>query len=160
MKKYSIFVLFVLTMMLLPRLAFSHCEIPCGIYDDQLRAQTIAEHLSTIKKSMTKIKELSATGDKNYNQIVRWVSNKEEHANEIQDIVHQYFMTQRIKPVDAEDKDAYAKYVKEVTLLHQMLVYAMKTKQTTDVAHVEKLQGLLDQFSESYFGHKIEAHAH
>jgi nickel superoxide dismutase len=37
----------------------------------------------------------------NYNQLVRWIMNKETHADEIQRIVTQYFMTQRIK-VDAE----------------------------------------------------------
>jgi len=27
----------------------------------------------------------------NYNQIVRWVNNKEDHANKLQDIVSQHF---------------------------------------------------------------------
>ena len=35
--------------------AVAHCEIPCGIYDDQLRAKLIAEHATTIEKSMKKI---------------------------------------------------------------------------------------------------------
>ena len=39
--------------------AAAHCEIPCGIYDDQLRTQLIAEHATTIEKSMKKINELS-----------------------------------------------------------------------------------------------------
>jgi nickel superoxide dismutase len=26
----------------------AHCEIPCGIYDDQLRADLIEEHSTTI----------------------------------------------------------------------------------------------------------------
>ena len=32
--------------------------------------------------------------------------NKEEHANQLQHIVTQYFMTQRIKPVDQKDEAA------------------------------------------------------
>jgi len=74
----------------------AHCEIPCGIYDDQLRTQLIAEHATTIEKSMKQIMELSKADPVNYNQLVRWVSNKEDHATEIQQIVSQYFMTQRI----------------------------------------------------------------
>jgi nickel superoxide dismutase len=124
----------------------AHCEIPCGIYDDQLRVDLIAEHLTTIEKSMKKIVELSKQNPVNYNQLVRWVSNKEKHANEIQHIVTQYFMTQRIKP-DAK------KYSEKLAVLHKMLIYAMKCKQTTDVAHVSTLRSLLKEFEILYFGH-------
>ena len=76
--------------------AFAHCEIPCGIYDDEARIASLREHVKTIEKSMAQIKGLSAEANKN--QLIRWVDNKEAHANEIQHIVTQYFMTQRIKP--------------------------------------------------------------
>ncbi len=29
--------------------AAAHCEVPCGIYDDQLRADLIAEHATTVE---------------------------------------------------------------------------------------------------------------
>ena len=51
--------------------AAAHCEIPCGIYDDQLRADLIAEHLTTIEKSIKKIVELSKQNPANYNQLIR-----------------------------------------------------------------------------------------
>ena len=50
----------------------AHCEIPCGIYDDQLRADLIAEHSTTIEKSMKKIVELSKQNPVNYNQLIHW----------------------------------------------------------------------------------------
>jgi len=124
----------------------AHCEIPCGIYDDQLRADLIAEHSSTIEKSMKKIVELSKQNPVNYNQLVRWISNKEKHADEIQHLVTQYFMTQRIKP-DAK------KYSEKLAVLHKMLIYAMKCKQSTDVAHVSTLRSLTKEFEILYFGH-------
>jgi len=124
----------------------AHCEIPCGIYDDQLRADLIAEHSTTIEKSMKKIVELSKQNPVNYNQLVRWISNKEKHADEIQHIVTQYFMTQRIKP-DAK------KYSEKLAVLHKMLIYAMKCKQGTDVAHVSTLRSLTKEFEILYFGH-------
>jgi len=34
---------------------FSHCEIPCGIYDDPMRLDMMAEHIGTIEKSMKQI---------------------------------------------------------------------------------------------------------
>jgi nickel superoxide dismutase len=124
----------------------AHCEIPCGIYDDQLRVDLIAEHSTTIEKSMKKIVELSKQNPVNYNQLVRWVSNKEKHADEIQHIVTQYFMTQRIKP-DAN------KYSDKLAVLHKMLIYAMKCKQSTDVAHVSTLRSLTKEFEILYLGH-------
>ncbi len=131
-------------------LAHSHCEIPCGIYGDDLRIQMIEEHITTIEKSMNMISELSKEKDKNYNQIVRWVTNKDQHAGEIQQIVSQYFMTQRVKPAD-KTADGYSTYVEQLTLLHRMLVYAMKSKQTTDLANVEKLRSLVADFKTLYF---------
>lgn len=130
----------------------AHCEIPCGIYDDEMRFDMIAEHITTIEKSMNMITTLSQEENKNYNQLIRWVTNKEDHANEIQNIVYQYFMTQRVKPVDKADSDAYTKYIKQLTLLHELLVYAMKTKQTIDLKHIEKLRSLLEEFRKVYFG--------
>ena len=58
----------------------AHCEIPCGIYADSIRISLIEEHITTIEKSMNQINEISASSSPNYNQLVRWVTNKEEHA--------------------------------------------------------------------------------
>jgi nickel superoxide dismutase len=130
---------------------FAHCQIPCGIYGDQMRIMMIKEHITTIEKSMKMINELSAAEEINYNQLVRWVNNKEHHAQEIQDIVTAYFLTQRIKPVSKDDKDAYKMYYEKTVVLQQMLVSAMKTKQSTDAKHCQELTELTDTFSEMYF---------
>ena len=45
----------------------ARCEIPCGIYDDQLRTQLIAEHATTIEKSMKQIMELNSSNPTNFN---------------------------------------------------------------------------------------------
>jgi nickel superoxide dismutase len=152
MRKLTFAVVLAGLTMALAAPVFSHCEIPCGIYDDEMRLDMIAEHITTIEKSMKQIVELSAAGDKNYNQIVRWIDNKEEHAEQLQHIVYQYFMTQRIKPVEKADMEAYAKYQKHLELLHKMLVEAMKSKQTTDTAHTDALRKLLKDFRGSYLG--------
>jgi nickel superoxide dismutase len=127
-------------------IAAAHCEIPCGIYDDDARFKMMAEHITTIEKSMKQILELQGEKPVHYDQLVRWVMNKENHASELQHIVTQYFMTQRIK-LDTKD------YSKKLTLLHRMLVYAMRCKQTTDLSHVNTFRSLLKQFQDLYFGH-------
>ena len=133
--------------------ASAHCEIPCGIYDDDARIKLLHEHVGTIEKSMKEIVALSAESPQNQNQIVRWVMNKEDHANQLQEIVTQYFMTQRVKPLTPDaDAAATEKNVKQLTLLHEMLVYAMKSKQTTDTANTDKLHELVHNFSDVYAG--------
>ncbi len=125
--------------------AAAHCEIPCGIYDDEMRIKMIAEHIVTIEKSMKEVIALQEKSPLDYNQITRWVMNKEHHANEIQKIVAQYFMTQRIA-AGASD------YMKKMSLLHKMLVTAMKCKQTTDLKYTSELNLLIKEFHNVYFG--------
>ena len=132
--------------------AFAHCQIPCGIYDDAARFALLEEHVTTIEKAMKTLEELSAAQSPNYNQIVRWVGNKEHHADEISEIVTHYFMAQRVKPAEKKSEEAYAKYLDELTSLHQMVVYSMKAKQTTDLKNVEQLRALIRQFKASYLG--------
>lgn len=131
--------------------SYAHCEIPCGIYADSIRISLISEHITTIEKSMNQIEEISKSATPNYNQLVRWVTNKEEHAVKIQEIVSQYFLHQRIKIVDESDAAAYAKYQQHLQLLHKMSVYSMKCKQTTDLAFIEKLRTTLTDFEKAYF---------
>lgn len=140
------------TVAILASIAYSHCQIPCGIYNDQMRFDTISEHITTIEKSMKLITELSGQDKPNMNQIVRWVRNKENHADEISHIVSYYFMAQRVKLPAKGDTKAHNEYVKKLTLLHQMLVYTMKAKQTTDLANVEQLKSSLNEFHKVYFG--------
>lgn len=129
---------------LIAAIASTHCEIPCGIYDDPMRIAMIEEHIATIEKSMNQIVQLEGDENHNANQLIRWVTNKEKHADEIQHIVAQYFMTQRIKP-DTEN------YEKKLVLLHKMLIAGMKCKQTTDLAHVTVLRSLVKDFEALYF---------
>lgn len=124
--------------------AAAHCEIPCGIYDDEMRINMIVEHINTIEKSMKQIKKLSSSKPIGYNQLTRWIMNKERHADELQKIVTQYFMTQRIKP-DTEH------YSRKLIVLHKMLLSAMKCKQTIDLAHISSLRSLIKKFQILYF---------
>ena len=153
-RKIAYFILVIFSLVLLQPHLFSHCEVPCGIYDDEMRIKMIAEHITTIEKAMKQIQELSKQESKNHNQIVRWVVNKEKHAEEIQHIVSQYFMTQRIKFPAKEDAEALKSYELKLSLCHSLLVYAMKSKQTVDLNNVEKLRSILHSFEYAYFGKK------
>ena len=132
-------------------IGLSHCEIPCGIYNDVMRLDMIAEDITTIEKSMKEINELSMAGNKNYNQLVRWIMNKEHHADSLCDTVTEYFMKQRIAPVESTDKD-YQDYIHKLILLHKLMYYSMKCKQTTDLDNVAKLREYLREFRTAYLG--------
>ena len=134
--------LMVLLSAITTQITQAHCQIPCGIYDDQMRIQLMEEHVTTLEKSMKKIE-----ASENQNQTVRWVMNKDKHADELSKIVTYYFMAQRIKP----GSEGYAIKLGQ---LHEILVYSMKAKQTTDLAHIEKLKTLIHEFEHSYFGEK------
>ena len=57
----------------------------------------------------------------------------------------EYFLTQRIKP---DQKN----YSEKLTVLHQIMLAAMKCKQTIDVSHVSDLRAHLKEFEKLYFG--------
>lgn len=118
----------------------AHCQMPCGIYDDPMRIKLMKEQISVIDKAMTKIE-----ANENQNQTTRWVMTKDKQADEFSEIVTAYFMAQRIKP-GCDD------YTQKIAQLHEMVIYSMKCKQTTDHANVEKLKELVDSFEHLYFG--------
>ena len=87
---------------------FAHCQIPCGIYSDAMQIIQIKEDLSTIEKAMEMINSLSGKSDpQSLNQIGRWISAKEQHAQNILKIIISIFLTQRIKT----NSDKYAEKI-------------------------------------------------
>lgn len=140
----------IILFLLLQGSLLAHCQVPCGIYNDAARIVQIQEDFSTIQKAMNKIKELSEQQDAtSMNQMTRWILTKEEHASKIQKVVSDYFLTQRIK-VKTEGPE-YDLYVKQTISLHQILVSAMKCKQTVDLKNVDYGLDLIETFIDLYF---------
>ena len=141
MKKYLI----LLTLLLNIGLLYPHCQVPCGIYDDAIRIVTIKEDFATISKAMDEIKTLSAKNDpQSLNQLNRWIVTKEEHATNIQKVVSDYFLTQRVK---SKNKN----YDRHLRFLHELLVSAMKCKQTVESKNIDNGLKSLDNFVDIYF---------
>ena len=125
-------------------LLFGHCQVPCGIYADQHRFEQMLEDQTTIEKATKLIQELSGKKDaQSQNQLIRWISTKETHADSIQKIIAQYFMTQRLKSADP-------KYVDKLTKAHSVMVLAMKCKQTADLKNTADLKSAIMNFHKSY----------
>ena len=128
----------------------AHCQIPCGIYADDVVFGELNTDVATIEKAMTQINALKADVGKDPHQLVRWVNNKEAHAQNIQDTMSAYFLAQRIK-LDLKQSDA-KKYSSLVELAHKITVLAMKCKQGTDLANAEALHVALHDFNQAYNG--------
>lgn len=141
---------------------FAHCEIPCGIYHDELRINQIQESILTIEKSIRAIQELSKEKENPLviNQIVRWIDNKDKHAEKIQYIIWQYFFTQRVKPVEHKYHEKYDKYLRKLELLNKLNFYTMKAKQSVDLKVVDKLRETLEEFEKIYFGKEYKVKHH
>ena len=140
----------IVPFLLLQGSLLAHCQVPCGIYNDAARIIQIQEDFSTIQKAMNKIKELSQQQDAtSMNQLTRWIITKEEHASKIQKVVSDYFLTQRIKA--KTEGSEFDTYVNQTTTLHQILVSAMKCKQTVDLGHVDEGLHQIETFIDLYF---------
>ncbi|TWT35061.1 Nickel-containing superoxide dismutase [Thalassoglobus neptunius] len=133
-----------LSIVLFSSRVYAHCEVPCGIYADQRRFEEMLEDQQTIAKAITNINELSSKTDPlSKNQLVRWVVTKESHATNVQHIIAQYFLTQRIKPTSHD-------YADKLKTAHAVMVAAMKCKQTVDAESATALEKAIKDFHEAY----------
>jgi nickel superoxide dismutase len=136
------------SVLVLPQPAHAHCQIPCGIYDDHARVQSMLEDAATVEKSAKLIAELAdKSGAQPQNQLVRWVMNKEKHAEKIISTISDYFLTQRVKP---SQKDYAERLIKH----HAVIIAAMKAKQNADVKYAKNLKESIEALSSYYPEHK------
>ena len=128
----------------LPRISSSHCQVPCGIYDDHARVTSMLEDAATVVKAANQMSELSGKPDaQSVNQMVRWVMNKESHAQKVIETISNYFLTQRVK-TSQED------YAGRLQKHHAVILAAMKAKQSADVKDAEALVAAIKGIADYY----------
>ncbi len=121
----------------------AHCQVPCGIFDENARIKALYEDATTIDKAMKLMNELAGKKDaQSQQQFVRWTIAKEEHASRIMSVTSEYFLAQKLKPV-AKGAEGYDAYLDKLALHHEVMIAAMKTKQTTDAAAVTRLRNAI-----------------
>ena len=149
----SIVLIFAIAASLLSsRSVEAHCQVPCGIFADQHRFEELLEDTKTIAKAMAQINELAKKDDPlSKNQLVRWIVTKESHAANVQEIIAEYFMAQRIK---STNKD----YVKQLTAAHTVMVAAMKCKQSVDDDSASTLKNAVFDLYRAYEGKEPDLH--
>ena len=77
------------------------------------------------------------------NQLIRWVTSKDEYAQNIIDTIANYYLTQRVKPEQAD-------YVERLKNHHMVMLAAMKAKQSSSLKAVDNLNESLEKLRPYY----------
>jgi len=131
----------------------NHCQVPCGIFDDHAMVAEVKQAASTIRKAMVQSqtlwsdKESSTKGVQTMNQVVRWINTKEEHCDKIIHVMSDYCLCQRVK---REAFSADADYLLALQFHHEVMVAAMKAKQSMDIGACDALDHALSNFEKLY----------
>lgn len=120
-------------------LLHSHCQMPCGIYHDDMVYDQIDQYVETMVKGVTVLSENQYQTAQDKNTFTRWVVQKENMSNETAQLLTSYFLQQKIKP-DEDDT------VKRVVAVHKLLCYIVTIKQTCDMKYVQAFSDEWDKF--------------
>ena len=127
--------------------ATAHCDVPCGIYDPsaaQLAALTVVRMIDLMADLEAKGGERSTAY---HNSMSRYITVKEEHAekakHEVRIIWGDYIKAQHIE-----------KHPGVTTLVHQIMQYGSKARQTTDREAALQFVEAINQFAEIFWDTK------
>jgi nickel superoxide dismutase len=124
--------------------ARAHCDIPCGIYDPH-QAQIGALTVIRMIDLMGELKAAHAADTQDYqNSMARYVLVKEEHAElvkrEVRVIFGDYFKKEHVE-----------KYPELPELMHKIMQYGSKARQTTSRAAALDLLNGVNRFAEIFW---------
>ncbi|MBX2858566.1 MAG: superoxide dismutase, Ni [Cellvibrionaceae bacterium] len=146
MKFHYVLNIAALMLIFVSQFASSHCQVPCGIYDDHARYKAMLEDAMTVEKATNLMAQLKGNDAQSRNQFVRWVMNKEKHAQNVIATISDYFLTQRVK---SSQKD----YDERLRRHHAVIVAAMKAKQNADIKYARELYSAIQGLATYYPSH-------
>lgn len=116
---------------------WAHCQVPCGIFDDYIKLQTMIQDADTIHKAAAEMQKLAGKSDaQSTQQFIRWANNKESHAQSIIEAISDYYLTQRVKTSMDDYNDRLLKH-------HAVMIAAMKAKQSSGTEAADTLKASL-----------------
>ncbi len=122
---------FLATFALLNSNLQAHCQMPCGVYHDNMVYDQIDQYVETMYKGMSVLKDSKFHGVHDWNEFIRWVGLKERESDETADLILTYFLQQKIKPGEHDT-------AKRLESAHKLLFYLVGIKQNTDVKFVKQ----------------------
>ena len=124
----------------------AHCQLPCGIYHDDMVFEEIDQYVETMYKGISVMNDNKFGTPTEKNQFTRWVINKEESTNGIATRMCEYFLQQKIKPGEDDTE-------KKIISIHKMLFLLVAIKQNVDIEIVK-------QFNKEWENFKLMFHSH
>jgi len=132
---------FLLGKLLTEKIAYTHCDIPCGIYDPYV-AQRAAHTIIRMTQLLTEIKQDDDL--KSDHDIVRITHVKEEHAGileeELETLRNDYFKEEHFK-----------EYANLNDLFMQVLMSCAKARQNIDMAAAKDSLAKVQEIAEIFF---------
>jgi len=122
----------------------AHCQMPCGIYHDDIVFDLIDQYIETMYKGITVINGNKWATVRDKNEAIRWICTKEKSSDEIAELILTYFLQQKIKP--GEEKTA-----KSLESAHKLLFLLVQMKQNVDL-------DILHEFSHEWDSFKVMFH--
>ena len=117
----------------------AHCQMPCGIYHDDMVFDQVDQYVETMYKGMTMLTSSKFSTPKERTEFVRWVNLKEDSSDVIAELFTSYFLQQKIKPGEEDT-------TKKLISIHNMLFMLVQIKQNADRAMVEKFNDEWEKF--------------
>ena len=117
----------------------AHCQMPCGIYHDNMVYDQIDQFVETVYKGISVLNDSKFSTSKERNEYIRWVGEKERACNDAAELILTYFLQQKIKPAEADT-------VKRLTSAHNLLFLLVAIKQNTDLEIVKQFNAEWEKF--------------
>lgn len=117
----------------------AHCQMPCGIYHDNMVYDQIDQYVETMYKGMTMLTSSKFNSAEQRNEFVRWIINKENGSNETAQLLNTYFLQQKIKPDEPDT-------IKRLVSVHKLLFLLVKVKQNVDRKIIEEFADEWEKF--------------
>ncbi len=117
----------------------AHCQMPCGIYHDNMVYDQIDQFVETVYKGISVLNDSKFSTPRERNEYIRWVGEKESLCSNTAELIMTYFLQQKIKP---GEKDT----VKRLTSAHNLLFLLVAIKQNTDLETVKQFNGEWEKF--------------
>ena len=131
----------------------AHCQLPCGLYNDDIQFAKISQDAETISRACVLILQ-TQTDPNSLNQAIRAINTKDAVADDLIDVVANYFLAQRIVPVEPDgDNQAYERYVRQLVLTNKIIRAAALCKQSSEPEKAEELKQLIQQFQHAFGQH-------
>jgi nickel superoxide dismutase len=117
----------------------AHCQMPCGIYHDDMVFAQVNQFVETMHKGISVINQSKFVSISDRNEVIRWVMQKDKDSDKMAELILTYFLQQKIKPGEPDT-------VKKLVAAHHLLFLLVAIKQNADLQMVKDFSKEWDKF--------------